>query len=75
MLKWEPHEYSYKADPNDTMRTWFIAEDILDASGERYVRRDNDGKLINTDDRTMIVTLIKLVQEQDARIAALEAAT
>lgn len=64
VLKWRPRSYIYKSDPNERRRVWFLAEEIFKASGEQYVVRGEDGKLLNTDDRAMIATLIAQVQRQ-----------
>ena len=76
-LKWTIDEFRYIGDVEQLgdeakVRHWVIAEKILEASGEAYIQRDNDGLVVNTDDRAMIADLILTVQQLEDRITQLE---
>lgn len=73
-------DFTYKSDPRKEPKRWYIAEDVYDlaaAAGldpERYVIRDSEGDIINTDDRAILSDAIAVLADLHDRVAALEAA-
>lgn len=77
-LKWDFKEFRYipdvKANGDDArVNNWQMAEDLLEASGEQFIKRDGDGEVLDTDDRAIMADMILTIQALEARIAELEA--
>jgi hypothetical protein len=76
-LKWDGSRFKYineveKFGDDATPRDWYIAEDILDASGEAFVKRDIDGEVLNTRDRAMLLDVIITLQDAVEEIGLLK---
>lgn len=75
LLDIRPRSYVYKSDPEAVKRVWVVAEEVLEATGDdTFVLRDDDGEILNTQDRTFLAHLIVGYQELVARVAELESA-
>jgi hypothetical protein len=77
-LKWNAERFRYIKDveangDRAATREWYIAERIFDASGERFIIRDREGRIQNTDDRAMIADMVLTIQQLEDRITKLEA--
>ena len=84
-LKWAGSDFVYIRDVQEfgddaPTKHWYVAEDILADSGEDFIKRNDEGAVLNTNDRAMlldvIITLqdaVEEIQTLKARIAELEA--
>lgn len=72
----KPVTYVYKGDKKNTVRRGFIAQDVLECidSGRGIVSQKNENGQYFMQYTEIIADLVKVVQDQEARIAALEGA-
>jgi hypothetical protein len=75
LMKMKPVSFRYKTDAKAQLAplVGFIAEDMA-AINPLFATHGPDGQVQNYEDRAVIATLVKAVQEQQAEIEQLKAA-
>ena len=77
-LGWDITEFRYIKEAElfgdeAKVHNWMIAEDMFDASGEDFIKRDAEGEVVDTHDRAIMADMILTIQALEKRIAELEA--
>ena len=73
LAKLAPVTFKSQAEPDGQTYAGFIAEDVHDAGLTEFVVYDKDGSPDAIHYANMVALLVKVIQDQDARIKALEA--
>lgn len=73
LAKLAPVTFKSATDPDGPTYAGFIAEDVHDAGLTEFVAYDRDGNPDAIHYANMVALLVKVIQDQDARIKALEA--